>query len=163
MVRMIDHISSDTARIGQTFAASIFAPVVIHHQVVIPRDAYARVRVVGVESAGHYKGQPELKVELVGLSVKDESYEVRSDPYVKAGPSRTRTAAERIGGGAGLGALLGAVIGRGKGAGIGAAIGAVAGTASAEASHATPAVIPSEAKINFVLRAPVTVTLNSGE
>ncbi len=162
-VRMIDSISSETARLGQTYAASILAPVVVQNKMVVPQGAYARVRVVGVDSAGHLGGQPELRVELVGFTAHHESYDVRTDPYEKIGKSRAKTTAERVGGGAGLGALLGAVIGRGKGAAIGAAIGGAAGTASAEANHGEPVTIPSEATINFVLRAPVTVTWNSGE
>jgi hypothetical protein len=133
---MIDAISSGTAQVGQIYKASLAAPVVVDNQVVVPRDAIARVRVVDVQRAGHFKGQPLLEVELAGFSVNGTRYSVRSDYFHKFGKSRTKNSAEKVGGGAGVGALLGALIGHGKGAGIGAAIGAGAGAIDQRATHA---------------------------
>jgi hypothetical protein len=159
-VRMIDPISSQTAQAGQVFAASVFSPIVVGNRVVVPQGADAKVRVVQVRSAGHYQGQSELKLELVSVNVNGEDLPVQSGYYDKLGASRGKNSAEKIGGGAGLGALIGALIGHGKGAGIGAAIGAAGGAVTQEATHGQQVTIPSEARIDFVLRSPVTVTLN---
>ncbi|MGH9328246.1 MAG: BON domain-containing protein [Terriglobia bacterium] len=162
-VRMIDSIGSETAQPGQTYAASLFASVVVGNRVVIPQGADAKVRVVQVESAGRYQGQSQLEVELVGLSINGTNVPVETGYYNKVGASRGKNTAEKIGGGAGLGALLGAIIGHGKGAGIGAAIGGAAGTADQTATRGQQVTIPSEAKIDFTLKGPVTVTLNPDE
>ncbi len=159
-VRMIDPVSSQTAQAGQVFAASVFSPVVVGNRVVIPQGADAKVRVVQVRSAGHYQGQSELKLELVAVNVNGEDQPVQSGYYDKLGASRGKNSAEKIGGGAGLGALIGGLIGHGKGAGIGAAIGAAGGAVTQEATHGQQVTIPSEARIDFVLRSPVTITLN---
>lgn len=162
-VRMIDSISSQTAQAGQTYAATLFGPVVVGSRVVIPQGADAKVRVVQVQSAGHYQGQSQLEVELVSLSVNGTDVPVETGYYNKTGNSRGKNSAEKIGGGAGLGALLGAVLGHGKGAGIGAAIGGAAGTVDQAATHGQQVTIPSEAQINFVLKGPITITMNPGE
>jgi uncharacterized protein YcfJ len=160
-VRMIDGINSETAEPDQTYKASLAAPVVVGGQEIIPKDSNALVRVVQVQSAGHIQGQSELQVELIRVTVKGVRYKTESKYYTKLGQSRSKSSAEKIGGGAALGALLGGLLGRGAGAGIGAAIGAGAGTAAQEGSHGGQVAIPSESKINFVLNAPVVVTLSS--
>ncbi len=159
IVRMIDSISSATAQPDQEYTATVFSPVVVGNQVIVPQGAKAHVRVVEVKSAGHFAGKSELKVALVGLSVQGQNYSVESGYYQKLGSSRGVNSAEKIGGGAGLGALIGGLIGHGKGAGIGTAIGAAGGAVDQEATHGQQVTIPSEAEINFVLKSPLTVTL----
>lgn len=160
-VRLIDSISSASAQQGQVFAASLFAPVVANDRVVIPKGADAKVRVTEVKSAGHYEGQSELQVQLVSLSYNGTDYPVEAGVYTKTGASRGKNSAEKIGGGAGLGALLGAVIGHGKGAGIGAAIGGAAGAIDQRATNGQQVTLPSEAQLNFTLRAPLSLTLSN--
>jgi BON domain/YMGG-like Gly-zipper len=162
-VRMIDGISSGTAQPGEVYRASVSAPLMLDNQVVIPRGATARVRVVHVQSAGQFEGQPLLKLELVGFTVGGTKYSVKSAYYTKAGQSRGKNTAEKVGGGAGLGALLGAVVGHGKGAGIGAVIGAAAGTVDQRATHAQEVTISSEARIDFTLKSPVNITVSGGQ
>ena len=161
-VRMVDPISSATAQPNQEYAATLFSPVVVGSTVVAPQGANARVRVVEVKSAGHFKGQSELKIALVRLSVHGQNYSVESGDYQKTGSSRGVNSAEKIGGGGALGALIGGLIGHGKGAGIGAAIGAAGGAIDQQATHGQQVTIPSEAEVNFTLKSPVTVTLPPG-
>jgi hypothetical protein len=160
-VRMIDGISSGTAQPGEVYKASLSAPLVLDNQVVVPRGADARVRVAHVQSAGHFGGQALLKLELIGFTIDGTKYSIKSDYYTKVGQSRTKNTAEKVGGGAGLGALLGAVIGHGRGAGIGAAIGAAGGAIDQRATQAQDIRVPSEAKIDFTLKSPVTITMNT--
>jgi hypothetical protein len=162
-VRMIHGISSGTAQPGQVYKASLSVPVSLHNEVVIPRDASARVRVVEVQSAGHYRGRPLLKLELAGFTVNGTQYLARSDYYTKVGESQGKNTAEKVGGGAGLGALLGGLIGHGKGAGIGAIIGAGAGTIDQRATRAREVRIPSEARIDFTLSRSVGVAVGGGQ
>ncbi len=159
-VRMIDGIDTSRNRPGEVFAATIDAPVVVGDRVVIPRGADARVRLVEARSAGHVTGRSELQLELVGLSVGGNSYNVESGVHQQVGASRGARTAETVGGGAGLGALIGAIAGRGKGAAIGAAIGAGAGTAVQAATHGQQVRIPPETKLDFILKTPITLTLS---
>ncbi len=156
-IRTIDTIDTSKVQAGQEFSASIASPVAENGSVVIPQGADARLRVESVASAGHIKGQSELRLQLVSLSVGGASYPVASTMYSKTGSSRTKRSAETIGGGAGLGALIGAIVGHGKGAAIGAAIGAGAGTAAQAATKGQQVVIPPETKIDFTLTNSVTI------
>ncbi len=158
-IRMIDGIDSERSKAGEEFAASLAAPVVVDNQVVIPEGSDARVRLVQASSAGRMTGQSELQVELIQLSVNGTPYSVRSGYYQQAGASRSKRTAETVGGGAVLGALIGAIAGHGKGAAIGAGVGAAAGAGAQAATKGQQVKIPPETKIEFTLKAPVTVTL----
>jgi len=158
-IRMIDGVDSTRNRPGEEFAASLAAPVVVGDRVVIPQGADARVRLIQSRSAGRMTGRSELQIELVSLTAGNNAYEVQSSVVEKQGASRGTRTAETVGGGAGLGALIGAIAGRGKGAAIGAAIGAGAGTATQAATHGEQVKVAPETKLDFVLKAPVTVTM----
>ncbi|MBZ5545277.1 MAG: BON domain-containing protein [Acidobacteriia bacterium] len=158
-VRIIDGIDSAQSRPGQEFAASVDAPVVVEDHIVIRKGADARVRLVQAKSAGRMTGQSQLQVELVGLAIGAQTYAVESTAVEKAGASRGKRTAETIGGGAALGGLIGAIAGRGKGAAIGAAVGAGAGTAVQAGTKGQQIQIPPETKLDFTLKAPITVTM----
>src|SRR5579875_3288443 len=98
IVRMVDSISSATAQPDQEYTATLFSPLVVGNQVVVPQGAKARIKVVEVKSAGHFAGKSELKVALVGLSVQGQNYSVESGYYQKLGSSRGVNSAEKIGG-----------------------------------------------------------------
>jgi hypothetical protein len=159
-VRMIDSIDSTQSQAGAEFAASLEAPVVVGDRVVMPRQSNARVRLVQSTSAGRMSGQSELKVELVSVTVGDQTYPLQTGYYEQVGASRSRRTGEAVGGGAVLGALIGAIAGRGKGAAIGSVAGAGAGTAVEASTHGQQVKIPSETKLSFTLKTPVTVTVN---
>ena len=158
-VRLIDGIDSSRNHAGDEFAASVEAPVVVGDRVVIPRNSDARVRLVESRSAGHMTGRSELELELAKVSVGNNAYNVETGFFKEEGASRGKRTAETVGGGAALGALIGAVAGKGKGAAIGAAIGAGAGTAAQAATHGQQVRVPSETKLDFTVKTPLTVTL----
>ena len=158
-VRMIDGIDSAQNRPGEEFAASVDAPVVVGDHIVIRKGADARVRLVQAKSAGRMTGRSELEVELVGLAIGAQTYAVESSAVEKTGASRGKRTAATVGGGAALGGLIGAIAGKGKGAAIGAAVGAGAGTAVQAATKGEQIQIPPETKLDFALKAPITVTM----
>ncbi len=158
-VRMIDGIDSSRNRAGEEFAATVDHPIVVGDRVVIPRDADARVRLVEARSAGHMTGSSELELELVSVAVGGNTYSAVSEVNRQQGASRGKRTAETVGGGSALGALIGAIAGGGKGAAIGAAVGAGAGTAVQASTRGQQVRVPSETKIDFILKAPLTVTL----
>jgi hypothetical protein len=159
-VRMIDGIDSTQSRAGDEFAATLETPVVVGDRVVIPRNCDARVRLVQATSAGHMSGRSELKVELVSVTAGGQTYQLETGYYQQAGASRGTRTAETVGGGAVLGALIGAIAGHGKGAAIGSVAGAGAGTAVEAGTHGQQVKIPSETKLDFTLKSPVTITVN---
>ena len=160
-VRTIDSIDSSQSRAGDEFAATLETPVVVGDRVVIPRNCDARVRLVQATSAGRMSGRSELKVELVSVTSGGQTYQLETGYYQQAGASRGTRTAETVGGGAVLGALIGAIAGHGKGAAIGSVAGAGAGTAVEAGTHGQQVKIPSESKLSFTLKSPVTVTVNS--
>ena len=60
--------------------------------------------------------------------------------------------------GAAVGAVIGAAAGGGKGAAIGAGAGGGAGAGDVMLTRGKPATLPTETRITFRLRAPLTLT-----
>ncbi len=157
-VRTIDSIDSSENSVGQTFRASLDAPIVVGDSVVVPRSLNVNLRLVDASSAGKFKGRSELTVALDSFTYQGKTYRLSSSNVEQKGASRGKRSAEVIGGGAVLGAIIGGIAGGGKGAAIGAAAGGGAGTAVQALTHGEKVKIPSETNLDFTLRDPVTVT-----
>lgn len=157
-VRTIDAIDSSENSVGQRFRASLDAPIVVGDSVVVPRGLNVYLKLVEASSAGKFKGRSELTVSLDSFTYQNRTYQVASSDVQEKGASRGKRSAEVIGGGAVLGAIIGGIAGGGKGAAIGSAAGAGAGTAVQALTHGQKVKIPSETKLDFTLRDPVTVT-----
>jgi cell division septation protein DedD len=160
-VRLVDGIDSSVNKAGDEIAATVDSPVSDNGQIVIPRYAKARLRIISERNAGHIRGQSEVQVKLVSLTVDGQAYNVSSGIYQKmAASSRGKQSAERAGIGAAVGGIIGAIAGGGKGAAIGAGVGAGAGTGVQMATKAPPVKIPPESRIGFTLSQPLNVTVN---
>lgn len=157
-VRTIDAIDSKTSSAGETFQASLDAPVVVGDQVVLPKGLNARLKIVDASSAGRFKGSSELTVSLDTITYQGKTYSFASSDVQEKGASRGKRSAEVIGGAAALGALIGGLAGGGKGAAIGAGVGAGGGTAVQASTHGQQVKIPSESKLDFTLHSPVDIT-----
>ncbi len=160
-VRLVGSVDTRVNKAGDEVGATVDSPISDNGQIVIPRYAKARLRIVGERNAGHIKGQSMVELKLVSLTVNGQAYNVNSGVYQReAKGSRGKQTAERAGIGAAVGGIIGAIAGGGKGAAIGAGVGAGAGTGVQMATKAPPVVIPSETKIDFTLNSPLTVTVN---
>lgn len=166
-MRLNQGISSRTAQKGDTFTASVVAPVVIENKVVIPEGSTVHGRVTEVTRAERRSNgtiavafhQIELpsqeRVEIHGslTSLQDEKGQNQS--VGQEGEVEGKSTAKRnvvfIGGGAGVGALIGAVAGGGKGAGIGAALGAGLGTLGTLLSEGNEVEVASGTEIAMIL------------
>lgn len=157
-VRTIDSIDSSVNRPGQIFRASLDSPIVVGDHVVVPKGLNVYLRLTDASSAGKFKGRSELTVSLDSFTYQGKTYQVSSSDVQEKGGSRGKRSAAVIGGGAALGALIGGLAGGGKGAAIGAGIGAGSGTAVQALTHGEQVKIPSETRLDFTLRDPVTVT-----
>jgi hypothetical protein len=166
-------LSSRTAQKGDTFIASVSAPVLVNDTVVIPEGSRVHGRVTEVMRAERRQNgsvavafyELELptkeKIEIHGslASLEDEKgqkVEVGQEGEVE-GKSTTKRNVAFIGGGAGAGALVGAVAGGGKGAGIGAAVGAGVGTLGALMTKGNDVQVASGTEIAMALDREVNI------
>lgn len=160
-VRTVDSINTSVNKTGDEFAATVDSPISADGQIVIPRYSKARLKLVAERSAGRIKGQSEVQLELVSVTVNGEAYPVSTSVFQeKAASSRGTQTAKRVGIGAAVGGIIGAIAGGGKGAAIGAGIGAGAGTGVQMATKGQAVKIPPETKLDFNLNKPLTVMVN---
>jgi outer membrane biosynthesis protein TonB len=157
-IRTIDAVDSATSSTGQTFRASLDAPIVVNDSVVLPRGLNVRLKLIDASSAGKFKGRSELTISLDSITYQGKTYSLQTSDVQQQGSSRGKRSAAVIGGGTVLGALIGGLAGGGKGAAIGAGVGAGGGTAVQAATHGEQVKIPSETRLDFTLHAPVPIT-----
>jgi BON domain len=157
-VRMIDAIDSGKAQMGQTFRASLDAPLTAHGRVVIPAGAPAVVKLTNSTKAGRIRGNNEITLELASIEYGGKSYEIDSSTIEETGKAKGKQTAIRSGIGAAAGALIGGLAGGGKGAGIGAAAGGGGVLGYQLFTHGSKVKVPSETVVNFRLESPLTVT-----
>ena len=156
-VRMIDSIDSNRNQPGQEFDATVDNPVASGNMVVVPQGSTAKVRLVNSQNSGRVEGNAQLELELISVTVNGKTYPVQSGYYQQHGSSRGKRTAGAAGGGAILGGLIGAIAGGGKGAAIGAGSGAAIGAGTSVAMKGSSIKVPSETKIDFTLRQPLTI------
>jgi hypothetical protein len=159
-IRLLDPIDSEKAQPGQTFRATLDAPLPTDGDVAVPSGYNVKGHVVDVKSAGKFAGQSLLVLELDSISVGGRLYGVEADPFRRQGKNRSTNTAEKVGAGAVIGAIIGGIAGGGKGAGIGAAAGGGVGGGVQAAGKGQQIVLPSETVLSFTLRSPLTVTLS---
>jgi hypothetical protein len=154
-IRMIEAVNSQTARLGQTFRASIDEPIFVNGQSVIPRGADVLAKLVEDQQSGKIEGRTVLTLALVSISVNGQPVAVTSSDVKTESSSRGARSAGVIGGGTALGAIVGALAGGGKGAAIGAASGATLGTGAEVLTKGQQVKIPSETRLTFRLQTPL--------
>ena len=157
-LRTSEPVSSKSAKEGSSVQFIVIQDVAVGGVLAIPRGATVHGVVSEVKQAGELTGTPELALKLTSLDLGGQSYPLDSDQFKVQGPSKTGHTVGNVLGGAVLGTIIGCAAGRGTGCAIGAAAGAGAGTAVSAASSGQGAWIPDEAKVDFHLAAPVTVT-----
>lgn len=161
-IRTIEPIDTARAQVGDTFNATLDAPIEVDGKVVIPDHADVQGRVADVRSAGKFEGSSLLALQLTKVSFGGRSYRIVTDQWSKTGASRGKNTAAKVGGGAAAGAIIGAIAGGGKGAAIGAGVGAGVGGGAQAVTHGQQIVLNPETVLTFTLRSPVTVTPSSG-
>ena len=158
-IRLLDPIDSEKAQPGQTFRATLDAPLPSDGDLAVPSGYDVKGHIVDVKSAGKFAGQSLLVLQLDSISVGGRLYGIEADPYRRQGSNRTTNTAKKVGAGAVIGAIIGGIAGGGKGAGIGAAAGGGVGGGVQAAGKGQQIVLPSETVLSFTLRSPLTVTL----
>jgi hypothetical protein len=156
-VRLIDPIDSEKNQTGDVFHATLNTPISSDGEVAVPAGTEITGHLVDVKSAGKFKGQSAVALQLDSLSLGGKTYNLQTDQYRKEGSSRGKNTAEKVGGGAIIGGIIGAIAGGGKGAAIGSAAGAGVGAGAQEISKSQQIKLPAETLLNFTLQAPITV------
>jgi hypothetical protein len=156
-VRVGQTLSTKVNQAGDTFPATVEAPVEVEGQTVIPAGASATGTVTQSKGLGRFKGQALLSVSLDRVRVGGRSYPVSTGSIERVEKGKGKRSAEFIGGGAGLGALIGGLAGGGKGALIGGLAGGGAGTAGSAFTGNKDLVIPAETVLTFRLTRDVRV------
>jgi hypothetical protein len=156
-VRLVDPIDSEKNQTGDTFHATLNAPLTSDGEQAVPAGTELKGHLVEVKSAGKFAGQSAVVLQLDSLSSGGQTYSLQTDQYRKEGKSRGKNTAEKVGGGAIIGGIIGAIAGGGKGAAIGSAAGAGVGGGVQAASKSEQIKLPSETVLNFTLQAPITV------
>jgi hypothetical protein len=154
-------ISTAESRSGDTFRATVAAPVVIEGKTAIPKDAAVMGHVVESVPSGRLRGVAKLDLTLDSVEINGKSYDIATADEGRMGRNHNKRNGILIGGGAGLGALIGAIASGGVGAAIGAAAGAGAGTAGAAYTGKKDIRVPAETTLTFQLTRPVTIPVKS--
>lgn len=157
VIRMIDSVSSETNKVGETFVAVLDEAIFQGGLEVVPRGADVRGRIANVNEAGRVAGAAQLGLELNQIVVNGIPYSIVTSEYNEVGEGRGAQTAKRAAGGAAIGAVIGAIAGGGKGAAIGAGVGGGGATAVQVMTKGEKLNIPSETKLEFTLRAPLVV------
>jgi hypothetical protein len=154
---MIDAIDSAHNAAGETFRATLSAPILSHGRVAVPAGTPVSVLLAEARSAGRVHGRALLEVRLSAIDFHGRGYPVDSSIYEETGNARGKQTAVRTGIGAAAGAIIGALAGGGKGAAIGSAAGGGAGFGVNALTHGQQVRIPSETALTFRLRRPLTI------
>ena len=158
-VRLVDGLTSERNLPGDSFTATLDRELVVDGFVIAERGARVEGRVVASDKGGRVQGVASLAVELVRLRTSDgQTVAIRTDGFERRAEQTRQQDAARIGGGAALGAVIGALAGGGKGAAIGAGVGGGAGAGTVMATRGNAAKLPSETRVTFRLKTPVTIT-----
>ena len=160
-VRNDEIIDSANAAEGQTYAAEVTADVAdANGAVVIPAGANAQLVIKSASKGGRFKGQSDLVVDLLSISVAGQQFAVNStdlEEKGRQGVGLNKRTGEFLGGGAAIGGIIGAIAGKGKGALIGAASGAGAGALTEILTKGGAVKIPAETLMTFKLDQPVKI------
>ena len=170
-VRMNEHLSSESARRGDRFTATVMIPVYVRGVEVIPAGSTVTGRVTNVKRAQRRGKAGWLSVAFVSLelpngmtrgingSLTDLTNEGATfdEEGQVTGRGSTKRNAVFIGGGAATGALIGAIAGGGKGAGIGAGVGGGLGVAGALFSRGKEAVVKPGTEFGVILNQSISL------
>lgn len=159
VVRLQETLAANKMQTGDTFHATLDAPLEVAGFVLAERGARAVGRIVESDRAGRVRGVSRLAIELTQFTTSDgQTVIIQSETFHREGATSKKSDAAKIGAGAAVGAALGAIFGGGKGAAIGGAAGGGAGAGTVLMTRGKPAVIEVETRIPFQTKEPVAVT-----
>jgi hypothetical protein len=158
-VRLIDAVSTETNKPGDTFLASLAEPLVIDGVVLFAKDASVQGKIVSLEEPGRVSGVASISLQLTEIQARNgSSIPLQTELFSETAKSQKKKDAAIIGAGAGIGTAIGAIAGGKKGAVLGAIAGGGGGTGYVLATKGKQLKYPSETLMTFKLAEPLTVT-----
>jgi hypothetical protein len=150
-------LGSKSSHTGDSFSASVAAPVSVHGKVAVPKSAIAKGTVVEAKAKGKVKGEARLKLALTSITIDGNSYPISTSMTEHASKGKGKRTAATTGGGAAVGAIIGGIAGGGKGAAIGAGVGAGVGFVGGAMTGNQQIELPAETSLDFQLTKSVTL------
>ena len=156
-IRLDQTLDTKTARPGETFHATLDAPIVAHGRVVIPKGTPFTGVVAAAKSSGRFRGRAVLDLRLRSFRLHGQTYRITTTANTRVSGSHKERNLVLMGGAPAAGAGIGALGGGGTGALIGAGAGAAAGTTTAFFTGRKNVKLPAETPLVFALRAAVPI------
>lgn len=151
-IRINQHISVKTSRVGDRFDGEIVDPVVGENdRVVIPKGARVSGVVVASHRRGHFKGSSILELRLTYLTLDGTRYALDTHDLTQTKKGKGKRSAAIIGGGTGVGMLVGGVASGGVGLLVGGLVGGGGGTLISGLTGNRDIEIPAESIVRFRL------------
>jgi hypothetical protein len=154
-VRLGEALGSKISSPGQSFTATLAAPVEVAGKTVVPSGAEAHGTVTDAKALGKFKGGAVLQIKLNSIMVDGKERSIETSAVTRAEKGKGKRTAVITGGGAAVGAIIGGLAGGGKGAAIGALAGGGAGAAGSAYTGNKDIVLPAESAVSFKLEAPL--------
>ena len=156
-VRLDETLDTRQNRPGDPFVATLYEPVAVNGEAVIPRGTRFRGHLVESKASGRFKGRALMSLSLDSFQFGGRSYTIETSRFSETSGRHKKRNLVLIGGGGGTGAAIGAIAAGPAGALIGAGAGAAAGTAGAAITGKKHVHIPVETRVVFTLRSPVEI------
>ncbi|MEO6910166.1 MAG: hypothetical protein ABI158_04500 [Edaphobacter sp.] len=151
-IRINQHISVKTSRVGDRFDGEIAEPVAgSNDRVVLPKGTPVGGIIEASHRRGHFKGASILQLRLTSLTLNGNQYRLDTRDLTRTKKGKGKRSAAFIGGGTGLGMLVGGVATGGVGLLVGGLAGAGAGTAIGGLTGNRDIEIPAESIVHFKL------------
>jgi len=154
-VRLGQAVGSKISSPGDSFTATLAAPVEVGGKAVIPIGSEARGTVTDAKPLGKFKGGAVLQIRLNSITVNGSAHSIETSAITRAEKGKGKRTAVITGGGAAVGAIIGGLAGGGKGAAIGALAGGGAGAAGSAYTGNKDIVLAAESAVSFKLEAPL--------
>jgi hypothetical protein len=157
-VRLNEPLSSDHNQSGDTFTATLAAPIIADGLVLARRGQTVIGVVSEAQKAGRVQGLSRLGLQLTALSLADgRQVQVKTGLVNRRGDTSYGRDAAAIGATTATGAAIGAAVNGGVGAGVGAAAGVVASTIGVMLTRGRATVVYPETPLTFQLLGPLVV------
>lgn len=156
-IRLAQALSSKTAQSGQKFEGTLDEDLRVDNTLIAPAGSTVIGKVTEAVPSGKVKGKAKMALQLTGLEVGGEVYDISTHTLSFEAQGSTKEDAKKVGIASGIGAVIGAIAGGGKGAAIGATIGAGAGTGVVLATPGDEVEFPNEQRMVFKLTHSVEI------
>lgn len=155
-IRTDQELGSKATQAGTMFSGSIWTPITVEGELIIPEGSPVTGIVKHAKKAGRFKGGAALTLVLDSVTINGHKYNIETEELSHSTTGKGKRTAGMVAGGAGAGAAIGGIAAGGTGAAIGAVAGLGAGTIGAVTGN-RDIKLPAEAALTFRLVQPLTV------